>query len=440
MSSNEAKVIAAAFLDAHNHLVTQVRELQAKELPPPVVVRHSPKGRRCRASAPTPTFVAVATRPLPVARAVCRCEAAVSAASSESEGDQHMQWALMAILAAAAVAVAIAASRLFGRRIAGLFAGMPVITAPTLAWIALEHGVDFAARAAVASVAACGVLACFAWGYERAARRWSPAVAITVSGLGAGALAVVAQLGSYGVGTALLAALLVCERVMRELPRITPAACVLRNLRRELTCTCVAAACVGAAVALAAPWLGPFAAGMVASIPVISGPVAVHHHRTAGASSAARFLSGYVTGLVGKAVFGAVFALLLVRSGVLPALLVATAAGMATAAIALHAWHAGPAPEADEPASPVRRYRRRSAGHAAHQPPSMNTRRFASSALAGCFAIVIGTTMVALAGGMLVEGRRSVPGLSDRPFFAPPVVMDARASKRLMAKQAASPA
>jgi hypothetical protein len=35
-NTNEGKVIAAAFLDAHNQLVTQVRMLQAKELPPPV--------------------------------------------------------------------------------------------------------------------------------------------------------------------------------------------------------------------------------------------------------------------------------------------------------------------------------------------------------------------------------------------------------------------
>ena len=38
-NSNEGKVIAAAFLDAHNHLVTQVRMLQAKELPPAVPVK-----------------------------------------------------------------------------------------------------------------------------------------------------------------------------------------------------------------------------------------------------------------------------------------------------------------------------------------------------------------------------------------------------------------
>lgn len=39
-NSNEGKVIAAAFLDAHNKLVVQVRELAAKDLPPPVATKH----------------------------------------------------------------------------------------------------------------------------------------------------------------------------------------------------------------------------------------------------------------------------------------------------------------------------------------------------------------------------------------------------------------
>ncbi|RYF74797.1 MAG: curli production assembly/transport component CsgG, partial [Comamonadaceae bacterium] len=40
-NTNEGKVIAAAFLDAHNQLVAQVRTLQAKELPPKVPTRSS---------------------------------------------------------------------------------------------------------------------------------------------------------------------------------------------------------------------------------------------------------------------------------------------------------------------------------------------------------------------------------------------------------------
>ena len=40
--TNEGKAIAAAFLDAHNKLVAQVRMLQAKELPPPVATQGRP--------------------------------------------------------------------------------------------------------------------------------------------------------------------------------------------------------------------------------------------------------------------------------------------------------------------------------------------------------------------------------------------------------------
>ena len=41
-NTNEGKVIAAAFLDAHNKLVAQVRMMQAKELPPPVATQGRP--------------------------------------------------------------------------------------------------------------------------------------------------------------------------------------------------------------------------------------------------------------------------------------------------------------------------------------------------------------------------------------------------------------
>ena len=44
-NTNEGKVIAAAFLDAHNQLVVQVRALQARPLPPPVPAAPATKGR-----------------------------------------------------------------------------------------------------------------------------------------------------------------------------------------------------------------------------------------------------------------------------------------------------------------------------------------------------------------------------------------------------------
>lgn len=50
-NSNEGKVIAAAFLDAHNQLVAQARELAAKELPPPVPTRKDGKDGKEKAAA-----------------------------------------------------------------------------------------------------------------------------------------------------------------------------------------------------------------------------------------------------------------------------------------------------------------------------------------------------------------------------------------------------
>lgn len=41
-NTNEGKVIAAAFLDAHNKLVVQARELMAKDLPPVVATKKAP--------------------------------------------------------------------------------------------------------------------------------------------------------------------------------------------------------------------------------------------------------------------------------------------------------------------------------------------------------------------------------------------------------------
>jgi hypothetical protein len=43
-NSNEGKVVAAAFLDAHNQLVVQARALQAKTLPPAVPTRRASGG------------------------------------------------------------------------------------------------------------------------------------------------------------------------------------------------------------------------------------------------------------------------------------------------------------------------------------------------------------------------------------------------------------
>lgn len=82
-----------------------------------------------------------------------------------------MEWLFKAALAAGTVLLVTAAAQRFGPRAAGAVAALPTITAPTLAWLAHERGIGFAAGAAVGSVASCAVLAAFGLGYALAARR-----------------------------------------------------------------------------------------------------------------------------------------------------------------------------------------------------------------------------------------------------------------------------
>lgn len=88
-----------------------------------------------------------------------------------------MDWAYKAVLTATTVALLLAVAQLFGRRLAGILAGLPTVTGPALVWLALDHGTDFAVEAALGSVAASALCGLFAVGYVRAGRRFGPVVA-----------------------------------------------------------------------------------------------------------------------------------------------------------------------------------------------------------------------------------------------------------------------
>ncbi|MFN9185151.1 MAG: DUF3147 family protein, partial [Betaproteobacteria bacterium] len=75
-----------------------------------------------------------------------------------------MDWAYKAVLTATTVALLLAVAQLFGRRLAGILAGLPTVTGPALVWLALDHGTDFAVEAALGSVAASALCGLFAVG------------------------------------------------------------------------------------------------------------------------------------------------------------------------------------------------------------------------------------------------------------------------------------
>jgi hypothetical protein len=238
-----------------------------------------------------------------------------------------MDWAYRAVLTAVVVGAVMMAARLFGRRLAGLLAGLPVISAPALLWLAQEHGSDFAAASAVGGLAACAAAPIFAWGFERAASRHCAGRALAAGALCLALALVVVQPLEGRPLLALGVVAAVCLAVQRAPGRRGLVTRWVRPLRGEPLLSALLAGAVVAAVTLLAQHLGPFWSGVASALPVISACALVHLRLAAGAGEVSRFVTGYVPGIGAKALFLFVFAALAPWVGALWAALPALAAG-----------------------------------------------------------------------------------------------------------------
>ena len=252
-----------------------------------------------------------------------------------------MDWAYKAVLTAAMVALLLIGGRAFGRRVAGALAGLPTVTGPALIWLAMEFGADYVVEAATGSVAACAACALFAFAYERASRRVGAVVAVLVASAGSIAFAVPLQWLPGGLPGALVLAAASSWLVYRLIPDPRYEPTFNSPLRYEIGLTAVVAGTVSGAVALAAPQVGAFWAGVLASPPLIAAALAMHQQICDGQPAVRRFLRGYVAGLIGRAVFGICFALLVAPFGVLEATAAAVLAGCVFTAATLHLVRCG---------------------------------------------------------------------------------------------------
>jgi len=225
-----------------------------------------------------------------------------------------------ALLTAGTVLLVMVVARLGGRRFAGVVAALPTITAPTLVWLADDEGMAFAISAAVGSVAACGMLAVFALVYARAARYSGGAVALGCGLCGALAVALPAEAASANLTCALALALASSAVAFAAMPTSHVDVVTRKASFRLMFLVALISGGVTAFAASVGPSMGGFATGLLSSLPLVTGPVAMAEHAAHGHRAAAHFLRGYVGGLFGKAAFGAVFALLAPRLGVVVAL------------------------------------------------------------------------------------------------------------------------
>jgi hypothetical protein len=231
-------------------------------------------------------------------------------------------------LAPGLVAATTLAGRRWGPRMAGWLGGLPVVVAPILLALALEHGRHFATLAAEGALISLLSLTLFilAYGWSARSMGWVPAAAIGWVAFGASTFA----LDHVDVAN-WVALVLVCASFAAAawlLPR-APAEAAAPAPRFDLLLRAGATAALVLLLTGLAGALGPRLSGLLASFPVLATVLAAFTHVQEGPAAAAQLLRGFATGLVAFAVFCFAVAALLPSHGIAVTFLLGAAMAIA---------------------------------------------------------------------------------------------------------------
>ena len=244
--------------------------------------------------------------------------------------------AVRILLAPCFVVAASLVARLFGVRIGGVVAGLPVIAGPILLILALEHGSSFASRAAVGVLLGVVGLAAFVLAYVASARwvSWPGAVAAAYT---AYALAVVAM---RPVSVAPLIAFLIAGAALALTLAVLPrpphlAWAPLPHPRWDLPFRAACAAVPVVVVTAIATRLGPHLSGLITSLPIITAVLSAFTHAHRGRDETTRLLRGFTTGFFAYAAFCVVVAEAVRPLGIAACFALATVVALAVQAVAV---------------------------------------------------------------------------------------------------------
>jgi hypothetical protein len=221
------------------------------------------------------------------------------------------------------ILLASLAGRRWGDAIGGWLVGLPLTSGPVAAFLALQHGPQFAALATNGSLVGTAAQACFCMGYALLAERgWQIAVVGGILAFGAGAgLLQIAQLSHLVLFLLALAALILGAQII-------PHRHALRSSVVapwwDLPARMVVATTLVVTLTAAAAFVGAQVAGVLAAFPIFAATLAIFAHRMKGPAMATQVLRGMVFALFGFAVFFYVLGPMLTGIGLIPAFLAAT--------------------------------------------------------------------------------------------------------------------
>jgi uncharacterized membrane protein (GlpM family) len=210
---------------------------------------------------------------------------------------------LKLVVTPALIGAASLAGRRWGAAVGGWLVGIPFTSGPIALFLALDHGVSFAASASVGMLLGMISQAIFCLAYSWSASRGVPWLASFGSGcVGFAASTVVLHLLSVPLMPASLATLLALAVVLLLVPRTpdksdeseSPAT---SPPRWDIPARMVVATVFVLLLTAVAPVLGPYLSGLLSPFPLFGAVLVVFVHRSEGATSAMKLLRGLLFGL-----------------------------------------------------------------------------------------------------------------------------------------------
>jgi hypothetical protein len=236
--------------------------------------------------------------------------------------------ALKLVLTPALIGAVSLAGRRWGPGVSGWLVGFPLTSGPVAFFLALDHGVRFAAAAAVGSMTGAGAQAAFCLLYGRLARRGRRGWALVAGTLGFAAATVILQAVGLSlvwlvpiVFGALAAALALMPKDSQ-----TPAPAPLP--RWDIPARMVVTTAIVLLLTGFAPVLGAQLTGLLATYPLYGAILAGFAHHLQGPGPAIRVLRGLLLGLFAFAGFFLVLALSIEGAGIARAFAAAIAAAL----------------------------------------------------------------------------------------------------------------
>lgn len=239
--------------------------------------------------------------------------------------------ALKLALVALSVLSSTLAARRFGHRVGGAVAGMPMIAAPVIAILLLDHDAGQVRAVALATLVCLPAAVVHIVSFAAGAGRWSATVCISLALLAyACASLVLTQLAFPPVPVCLLALAAPAAGLWFTAHHAGPATPVAVP-RLELVLRIAVAVAMAALIIAGADVLPPAVSGLLLAVPITGSVLPCFTLPRYGAAATRSLMAGFLQGLHGFAAFFITLYWALGTTGRLAAFLIALAAALATA-------------------------------------------------------------------------------------------------------------